>query len=138
MKSVTPIATLAPLAVLAWMLLVVPHPARRTGPPVPGQAAHPRMPLTFVENRGQTDSHVRYFARGPHSAFFLTPTEVVISLAKAPRSPRFFVNAAYSNNAPPRQPAEGLALRLQFLHSNPAVTIAATDAAPREGNLPAG
>jgi len=41
-----------------------------------------KLPITFVENRGQVNRNVRYFARGPHYAFFLTPNEIVLSLAR--------------------------------------------------------
>ena len=47
-----------------------------------GQNAYAKLPITFVENRGQTNQDVRYFARGPHYAFFLKPNEVVLSLMK--------------------------------------------------------
>ena len=44
-------------------------------------AANPlaNLPLTFVENRGQTDARVRYYAQGPRYAFYLTPRDIVLA-----------------------------------------------------------
>lgn len=54
---------------------------------IPEAAAHsPRMhayaelPMTFERNAGQTDSDVRFLARGAGYSLFLTPTEAVLSL----------------------------------------------------------
>ena len=48
------------------------------------------LPLTFVENRGQTDPRVRFHAQGPGHAFFLTPDRIALTLqrdsARASRS----------------------------------------------------
>ena len=41
-------------------------------------AAYGKLPLGFVENRGQTDARVRYYASGPRYAFYLTRQEVVL------------------------------------------------------------
>jgi hypothetical protein len=40
------------------------------------------LPLTFVENLGQTDAQVRYHAQGSDYAFFFTPEQVVLSLTE--------------------------------------------------------
>src|SRR5678815_5759832 len=77
-----------------------PQGPRKTGAMA---EAYAKLPVTFVENRGQIDPQVRYFARGPHYAFFLTPNQVMLSLAKAP---------------------SGIALGLEFLDSNPEVMLA--------------
>ena len=41
--------------------------------------AYATLPLAFVENRGQTDARVRYYAQGPRYAFYLTGEKVVLS-----------------------------------------------------------
>ena len=98
------LTSLAAFLVAGWPAPQL-HPARQTG----SQAtAYARLPVTFVENRGQTDQQVRYFARGPHYAFFLTPNQVVLSLMKA---------------------HSGLALGLEFLGGNPAVVVAGNERA---------
>jgi uncharacterized protein (TIGR03437 family) len=43
------------------------------------QAAYGQLPLSFEANRGQTDSRVKFFARGGHFNFFLTDTESVLA-----------------------------------------------------------
>ncbi len=43
-------------------------------------AAYGNLPLTFVENRGQTDPRVRYVSQGRGYTLFLTPGEVVLKL----------------------------------------------------------
>jgi chitodextrinase len=51
-----------------------------------------RLPIAFEANRGQTDSRVRYLARGAQSTLFITPSEAVLALpglhdAKSERVP---------------------------------------------------
>ena len=41
-----------------------------------------RLPLAFEENRGQTDSRVRYLSRGSGYSLFLTSDEAVLSLRR--------------------------------------------------------
>ena len=48
---------------------------------LPAQAQS-RLPMHFEENRGQTDSRVRFVARGAGYAFFITDTETVAVLQK--------------------------------------------------------
>src|SRR5580704_2970226 len=54
-----------------------------------GPAARPNaygsMPLSFEENRGQTDPQVRFLSRGNGYALFLTSTDAVLKL-RAPTS----------------------------------------------------
>jgi hypothetical protein len=44
--------------------------------------AYSKLPVAFVENRGQADPAVRYYAQGDRYAFYLTQTAIVLSLAK--------------------------------------------------------
>ncbi len=44
--------------------------------------SYANLPLTFIENRGQTDARVRYYANGPRYAFYLTDEEVVLTFDK--------------------------------------------------------
>jgi hypothetical protein len=39
-----------------------------------------RLPLAFEQNRGQTDSQVKFLARGAGYALFLTPSEAVFKI----------------------------------------------------------
>src|SRR5262245_2742639 len=85
--------------------------------------AYARPPVAFVENHGQIDSQVRYYAQGERYAFYLTRDEVVLS----------FTNQAST---------EDLALRLRFPGRNPRRQIqgqarAAGDVNYFRGNDPA-
>jgi hypothetical protein len=40
-----------------------------------------KLPVAFVENRGQTDARVRYYAQGPGYGFYLTADDVVLAFA---------------------------------------------------------
>ena len=75
--------------------------------------AYAKLPLAFVENRGQTDPRVRYYAQGNRRAFYLTREEVMLSLEKETR---------------------GLALALRFVGSNPGVVVEGEERAPGEVN----
>src|SRR6266850_5326698 len=46
--------------------------------------AYARLPVAFVENRGQIDPRVRYYAQGPRYAFYLTRDEVILSFVNDP------------------------------------------------------
>jgi hypothetical protein len=79
------------------------------------------LPLTFVENRGQTDERVRYHAQGPDYAFYFTPEEVVLSLVEG-------ADAGKDSSA------EGVALALRFIGANPDVVVEGEDRTPGEVN----
>ena len=74
------------------------------------------MPLAFVENQGQTDPRVRYYALGNHYAFFATGDELMLSLTKD-------------------KPASQLALALRFLGHNRKATPTGTRRAPGTVNF---
>ena len=83
------------------------------------QKAFAAMPLAFVQNRGQTDARVRYYALGNHYAFFATRDELMLSLTKD-------------------KPARSLALGLRFIGRNPHAAIAGAKNAPGKVNYLAG
>jgi hypothetical protein len=71
--------------------------------------AYAKLPVAFVENRGQTDARARLYAQGNGYAFFMTPSSVVLSLSKQ--------QAAQADPQTPEQ----IALALQFINRNPQV-----------------
>ncbi len=71
--------------------------------------AYAKLPVSFIENQGQTDARVRYYARGNGYAFYMTPSEVMLTFAR------------HDDAATARQTPDGAALALQFLDSNPGV-----------------
>ena len=86
-----------------------PTPAALTGTPEQLLNAYANLPIAFVENRGQIDARVRYYAEGPRYAFYLTRDELVLS----------FMNH--------------LAISLQFLGGNPRAVLG-DERAPGEVN----
>ena len=71
-----------------------------------------------MENRGQTDAAVRYYAQGNRYAFYMTPSEVLMS----------FVDR--ESSAKETQSPLGLALALRFVGSNPGVEPKGAELAP--------
>jgi beta-propeller repeat-containing protein len=69
--------------------------------------------LSFVENGGQLDSRVRYYAHGPGFGFYFTKREAMISLANGKR---------------------GAALALGFQGANPNATLTAGTMLPGKAN----
>jgi hypothetical protein len=45
--------------------------------------AYANLPVAFIENRGQTDARVRYYAQGDRYAFYLTSSELVMAFDNA-------------------------------------------------------
>jgi hypothetical protein len=92
------------------------------------QEALARLPLAFVENHGQTDGRVRYYAQGARHAFHLTRDEVVLSLVQPPAAGETL--------------SRGVVLALRFLGSDPEVVVEGSERAGGEvsyfiGNDPA-
>ncbi|GAA4705385.1 DUF7948 domain-containing protein [Phytohabitans rumicis] len=73
--------------------------------------AYARLPLTFVENRGQADGQVRYLAQGGRYGFFFTPDSLAMSLLE-------------------QDSATGVNLFLDFIDANPNVSVGAAHGAP--------
>ena len=76
-----------------------------------------RLPMSFVENKGQLDATVKYMLRGPRGSVFFTPTEVVFEISE-PKIPR----TRKSGIARPKtdEPGErrGVVVRVSFPGAN--------------------
>ncbi|BCB90514.1 DUF7948 domain-containing protein [Phytohabitans suffuscus] len=70
--------------------------------------AYARLPLTFVENRGQADGQVRYLAQGRRYGFYFTPDSLAMSLLEPDRT-------------------TGVNLFLDFIDANPDVSVGVAD-----------
>ena len=70
--------------------------------------AYARLPLTFVENRGQAGEPVRYLSHGDRYGFYFTPDSVAMSLSQ-------------------QDSAKGVNLFLDFVDANPGVSVEAAD-----------
>ena len=97
-------------------------PAHSESPPHEVQrqaaAAFAELPVSFVENRGQVDSGVRYYAQGNRYAFYMKPSEVLLSFADRP-------GTGDASKSPMQ-----LALAMRFVGSNPAVEPRGAQLAP--------
>ncbi|MPZ74576.1 MAG: hypothetical protein GEU74_15380 [Nitriliruptorales bacterium] len=85
-----------------------------------------RLPMSFVENRGQADDRARYVAQGAGYTFFFTPSEVVLSLVGGSGAAGEAVAAGPS--------ADGVALSLRFLDANPGVLVEGAERLPGQVN----
>lgn len=50
--------------------------------PVPPNARQPKLPVYFIENRGQLDARVSFYVNGRQTAAYFTPTSVLYSLSQ--------------------------------------------------------
>ena len=102
------------------------------------QNAYANLPLAFVENQGQTDTRVRYYAQGSRYAFHLTRDEVVLSFVKGSGASSQALGSRIhllASEAGAEEPASrGVALALRFLRANPRVIVEGEKQAPGEVN----
>src|SRR5215831_14201309 len=81
--------------------------------------AYGQLPLGFEANRGQTDPHVDFLARGTGYEFFLTGTEAVMVVG-GPGAPGRRGGPAVAPSAPS-------VLRMKLLSSNPGPRVTGRD-----------
>jgi hypothetical protein len=97
-----------------------------------------RLPLSFEPNRGQTDSRVKYMARGRGYTLFLTGDEAVLTLRRHSassrqssvangQSPRTVDNAPRTDDSPS-------VLRMSLVGANPTARLAGLDELPGKSN----
>ncbi|KFI22315.1 SBBP repeat-containing protein [Nitrosococcus oceani] len=119
-------ATAAPLGGLPASGLVE-QPAENMPPALKGASVastYGQTPLSFEPNQGQTDSVVKFLARGSGYQLFLTATEAVLALHRfSPESPD--KNVENSN---------GVLLRMQLVGANTASRISGLESLPGKVN----
>src|SRR5208283_1141686 len=81
--------------------------------------AYGRLPLSFEENRGQTDPRVKFLSRGNGYSLFLTSTDAVLKL-HGPSS-------SAHQQTPNRSSSGFSALRIRLKDANPTPEIAGID-----------
>src|SRR5712691_3292520 len=86
-----------------------------------------KLPLSFEANRGQSDSQVKFLARGPEHTLFLTSTEAVLVVTK--REPPAREPAAHGRPAQ-RGPATGTVLRMAFAGADPTARVTGVEELP--------
>jgi Beta-propeller repeat len=85
------------------------------------RAEYAKLPLAFETNQGQTDSHVKYLARGQGYTLFLTSSEAALSFS--------------TRTSPLSRAADSSAsLRIQLLGGNTAPEIIAQEELPGTSN----
>ncbi len=93
-------ALIGVLAIVGLMLALQPRPSAESA----GSDPSSEPAVTFTPNAGQTDSSVRYMARGANHAFYFTPDKAVLDFQRGTR---------------------GVALELGFRGANPSPEIVA-------------
>jgi Beta-propeller repeat len=85
-----------------------------------------RLPLAFDKNLGQTDSRVRFLARGQGYEMFLTPAEAVLALHGAPSAGTVRTSAAAVPGSQARATNVSV-IRMQLVGANPSAKIDGVD-----------
>ncbi|MEO7660050.1 MAG: hypothetical protein ABIV48_10590, partial [Pyrinomonadaceae bacterium] len=81
--------------------------------------AYGKLPLTFEANQGQTDSEVKFVARGSGYNLFLTSTEAVLALHKPVGKKSQKNTLARNQNRDPRASEQTAVLRMKLTGANP-------------------
>jgi len=100
--------------------------------PVAGPPAKPalgRLPLSFVENKGQLDATVKYVARGPRGSVFFTPTEVVFEIVER-RTPRLKRSHVAEPETVMPEERRGVVVRVSFPGANTDPVVEGRNALP--------
>jgi centrosomal CEP192-like protein/beta-propeller repeat-containing protein len=101
------------------------HPKSAFAPP--SQIQYASLPLAFEQNRGQTNSAVKFLARGAGYALFLTEQEAVMSLERSvANSQQASVTAQPGSNGHQRNIRKDV-IRLRWARANPAPRIEGLD-----------
>ena len=141
------------VCIAAFAALVALGPALRSNPPassvtsaVQGTnlgaararllSSYGKLPLTFEQNLGQTDSRVRFLAHGDGYALFLTEQEAVLRLdAPIARDTRVTKTPAPGPaDASPRAQSSSAVVRLALAGSNPNSLVEGLDLQPGRSN----
>jgi hypothetical protein len=107
--------------------------ALKPGIPTKNQVAeqYGKLPLSFEINRGQSDSRVKFIARGNGYALFLTPSEAVFALSNPSTAAAGKTIGTHAQKGKNQSTA---VLRMSLLGANPAPRIAALDELPGKSN----
>src|SRR5207247_2201000 len=82
-------------------------------------AEYGKLPLGFESNRGQTDSDVQFLSRGAGYTLFLTSTEAVLALRKAPPQ----TDASGPAPAKAKERDRATILTMKLIDGNPAARV---------------
>jgi Abnormal spindle-like microcephaly-assoc'd, ASPM-SPD-2-Hydin/Beta-propeller repeat len=126
-------------AVLLLMTVGVTAAGAAVAPKHPSSASssfhYASLPLAFERNRGQTNSTVKFLARGSGYALFLTGNEAVMSLERsAANSHQQFSAARFSRPGAQQGDVQRDVLHLRWVGSNPAPRIEGLAREPGRSN----
>ena len=93
-----------------------------------------KLPLSFEINQGQTDSQVKFLARGQGYSFFLTPREAVLSLRAAQAKTAQGQEPATGKAVKANEPARSAVVRMRLAHANANPKISGLDPMPGTSN----
>jgi hypothetical protein len=110
-------------------------PSRRTESTPRVRSAYGNLPLSFEENRGQTDPRVKFLARGGGYTVFLTPAEAVLKLrAPAPSAAKAGSTAKALPAALHPAPQNFSAVRIRLDGANSEAQASGVDQLPGRTN----
>ncbi len=105
--------------------------------------AYGKLPMSFEENRGQTDPNVKFISRGSGYSLFLTTTQAVLALHKPsdtegrnssqPVTPTSSQRLDVAREAP-KDSSSGDVLRMKLVGANHTGKIEASDELPSRSN----
>jgi beta-propeller repeat-containing protein len=101
------------------------------------KAVYGRLPLSFEENRGQTDSQVRFLSRGEGYRLFVTATETVLVLRQpSPLTPGPAENATRTDTTRPTagDSPSPTVLTMKLMGANPGAPTAGFEKLPGKVN----
>ena len=81
-----------------------------------------KLPLTFIQNKGQLDAQVRFCARSPKATVYFTPSEAIFHFAERKTDEKTELHKEF-------------VLRTEFLGANPDVTIHGSEMLPGKVNV---
>lgn len=99
------------------------------------QANYAALPLAFEQNQGQTDSQVKYMARGDGYTLFLTPKEAVFSLRSQSNAGKSSTEhtSPGAKNCATMQEATAV-VRMKLAGANLPASVSASDPLPGKSN----
>jgi len=113
--------------------LEVPAPSDLVSPPA-AKPAVGRIPLSFVENKGQLDATVKYVLRGPRGSVFFTPTEVVFEVfERKTATPK--KNGVARPEIDKPEGLRGVVVRVSFPGANPDPIVEGLNVLPGKVNV---
>lgn len=99
------------------------------------QMLYGKLPLSFIENKGQLDKQVRYVIRGPQASAFFTNNGVTFDLTQSqtgkPKSPR---DSDHVMDVKPTT-IKHVALKMEFRDASPKCVVTGMDKLPGKVNM---